>query len=211
MASPHPATKTDRMMEQTMAAVADDPERHGALSAARAFKRSWIELASALRAVSDNASYERWGYKSFQDYCRLELHLKPATVGKLLGSYRFLESNAPQVLERRREPNAPLPSLEAVDFVRRAEQRGAADKATMREIETAAFEEGIEGAGLSRRFKEVAFPIDRRSREQEVRTQIASAARRLVALLADEDSPVRRDVAAGVEESVGLLLEAIEN
>jgi hypothetical protein len=211
MASPQSATKTDRLMEQTMAAVANDPERHGALSAARAFKRSWIELASALRGVSDDGAWERWGYKSFPDYCRIELHLKPATVGKLLGSYRFLESNAPQVLERRREPNAALPSLEAVDFVRRAEQRGAADAETMKAIETAVYEEGVEGAGLSRRFKEVAFPVDRRSRDQELRAQIAAAARRLVALLADEDAPVRRDVATGVEEAVGLLLEAIEN
>jgi hypothetical protein len=211
MATTHTATKTDRQMEQIMAAVAGDPERHGALSAARAFKRSWIELAAALRGIADNNSFEGWGYKSFHDYCRIELHLKPATVGKLLGSYRFLESSAPQVLERRRSPDAPLPSLEAVDFVRRAEQRGAADAETMRAIEAAVYEEGVEGAPLSRRFKEVAFPVDRRTREDELRAQLAAAGRKLVALLADEDSPVRRDIAAQVEESVGLLLEAIEN
>ncbi len=211
MATDLTATKTDQMMEATMAAVASDPERHGALSAARAFKRSWIELAAALRSISDENSWERWGYKSFQDYCRLELHLKPATVGKLLGSYRFLESSAPRVLERRRDADARLPSLEAVDFVRRAEQRGAADRETMKAIESAVYDEGIEGAPLTRRFKEVAFPVERRDREQDVRTQLATTARKLVALLADEDSPVRKDIASHVEESIGLLLEAIEN
>lgn len=211
MATPRTATKTDRQMEDTMAAVAHDPERVRVLSAARAFKRSWIELAEALRKVADQASWETWGYRSFEDYCRLELHIKKPTVDKLLGSYRFLEANAPRVLDRRREPTAPVPSLEAVDFVRRAEQRGAADADTMREIESAVFDEGIEGAPLTRRFKEVAFPVDRRSRRDEIQAHIAATARKLVALMADEDSPVARDVAQNVEEVIGLLLESIEN
>ena len=39
-------TKTDRKMEDTLLAVADDPVRADTLSKARAFKRTWLELAS---------------------------------------------------------------------------------------------------------------------------------------------------------------------
>jgi len=212
MSSPRAATKTDRQMEDTMLAVSGDPERVGALAAARAFKRSWIELAEALHRVGDQGLWEGWGFKTFEAYCRIELHLKKATVAKLLGSYRFLESNAPRVLRRSPDDeSAPVPSLEAVDFAMRADRRGAADEGTMRAIKSAVFEEGIEAPLLSRRFKEVAFPVERRNRDEELRAQIASTARRLAALLADEDSPVPRGPAAAVEEAIGQLLEAIEN
>ena len=111
-------TKTERAMEDRMAAVADDPERADALSKARSFKRTWLELADALARVQKSGSWTRWGFDSFDSYCRKELHLKESTVAKLLGSFRFLESSAPRVLERARSPPAAhVPSLAAVDFV----------------------------------------------------------------------------------------------
>ena len=44
-------TKTDRAMEDRMVEVADDPERADTLAKARAFKRTWLELADALARV----------------------------------------------------------------------------------------------------------------------------------------------------------------
>ena len=96
-------TKTDQQMEDTMAAVANDPERADTLAKARAFKRTWLELAQALQRVSNERTWQRWGYPDFDAYCRKELHLKSATVQKLLGSYRFLETAAPRVIERARD------------------------------------------------------------------------------------------------------------
>ena len=46
-------TKTDRQMEDRLLAVSDDPERADTLQKARAFKRTWLELAEALTRASE--------------------------------------------------------------------------------------------------------------------------------------------------------------
>jgi len=92
-------TKTDRQMEDTMVAVASDPVRADTLAKARAFKRTWLELAEALTKVHTNNAWQRWGYPDFDTYCRKELHLRSATVAKLLNNFRFLESSAPRACD----------------------------------------------------------------------------------------------------------------
>ncbi len=204
-------TKTDRAMEDQLLAVANDPERADTLAKARAFKRTWLELADALARVQKQASWQRWGFTDFEAYCRKELHLRASTVSKLLGSFRFLESSAPKVLERaRREPNGPVPSLSAVQFVEKATERGAADDETMETIRRVAFDEGADAPHLKRTFKEAAFPEDNDERGERLRGQIAGAARRLSALIAEEGAPVKRALAVRVEETMGDLLAALE-
>lgn len=205
-------TKTDRAMEDRMVEVADDPERADTLAKARAFKRTWLELADALARVQKTGSWTRWGFDSFDSYCRKELHLKQSTVAKLLGSFRFLESSAPRVLERARsEPAAHIPSIAAVEFVQKATDRGAADEETLRTIRKAAFEEGTEAPLLTRKFREVAFPEDEDGRGERLRGQIAGAARRLSALVAEEGAPLPRKLAVRVEETLGELLAALDS
>ncbi len=209
-------TKTDRLMEDTMHAVASDPLRADTLQKARAFKRTWIELADALTKVQNNKSWEGWGYPDFDTYCRKELHLRGATVQKLLGSYRFLETSAPRVIERARdvEPedlSTPIPSLPVVEFVQKATERGAADAETLETIKRVAFEEGADAPMLVKQFKDVAFPETASERREKLRANIANAARKLSTLIAEEGSPVDKKLAIRVEEMVGELLEAIEN
>jgi hypothetical protein len=209
-------TKTDRQMEDQMLAVAHDPVRADTLQKARAFKRTWLELAEALTRVQSQKSFETWGYPDFDAYCRKELHLRGSTVAKLLGSYRFLETSAPRVLERARttgpsELTSPIPSLPAVEFVQRATERGAADAETLETIQRVAFDEGCDAPILARRFKDVAFPETDRDRREKLRAAIAQAARRLSSLIAEEGSPVPKKLAIQTEELVGELLEAIEN
>lgn len=209
-------TKTDRQMEDHMHAVASDPMRADTLQKARAFKRTWIELADALTRVQSNKSWEGWGYPDFDTYCRKELHLRGATVQKLLGSYRFLETSAPRVIERSREIekedfSTPIPSLPAVEFVQKATERGAADAETMETIKRVAFEEGVDAPMLLKQFKNVAFPETERERREKLRANIANAARKLSTLIAEDGSPVDKKLAIRVEEMVGELLEAIEN
>jgi hypothetical protein len=210
MNHPPAETKTDRALEDRMLAAAGDPERVAVLERARAFKRSWIELAEALARVVDKGSWQRWGHADFDAYVRLELSITPATAAKLLGTFRFLKTAAPRVIERAREPSAPVPSLKAVDFVARATQRGAADAGTLTEIRRAAFEEGVEAPMLSRRFKAVAFPVDDGEASGRLRAQITATARRLAALLGEDGSPVPPRLAAGVEEALGELIAALE-
>lgn len=213
-------TNTERQMEEHMLAVAHDPLRADTLGKARAFKRTWLELAEALARVQAKAAFENWGYPDFDAYCRKELHLRAATVAKLLGSYRFLESSAPRVIERARsisasgaplELTSPIPSLPAVEFVQKAHERGAADRETLNAITREAFDEGLDAPLLAKKFKDVAFPETERDRREKLRAAIAQAARRLTTLLAEDGSPVPKKLAISVEEKIGELLEAIEN
>ena len=207
-------TKTDRKMEDTMLAVADDPVRADTLSKARAFKRTWLELAEALTRVSDKRLWQGWGYTDFDAYCRKELHLRGSTVAKLLGSYRFLETSAPRVIERARDVetfDAPIPSLPTVEFVKRAAEEGNADEETMRAIHRVAFDEGAEVPALKKNFGEIVFPQTAREKKEKLRGQIGATARKLSALIAEDGSPVPRQLAIRCEELVGELLEAIEN
>ncbi len=206
-------TKTDRQMEDRMLAVQSDPMRADTLHKARQFKRTWLELAQALARVQAGASWEGWGFSDFDAYCRKELHLRANTVAKLLGSYRFLETSAPNVLERAREDpfEAPIPSVKAVEFVQKATDRGAADAETLETMKRVAFEEGVEAPLLARRFKDVAFPESDREKAEKLRASIAGTARRLSSLIAEKGSPVSKKIAVQVEEAVGLLLESIEN
>lgn len=204
-------TKTDRQMEDRLLAVSGDPERADTLAKARAFKRTWLELADALARVQKHDSWRRWGFTDFDSYCRKELHLRSSTVQKLLGSFRFLETSAPKVLERARAmPEEPIPSMAAVEFVMKATDRGAADDETLQTIRRTAFEEGAEAPVLAKKFKEVAFPIDEAERGERVRTQLTGAARRLSALISEEELPVPKPLARRVEEVLGELLAALE-
>ena len=207
-------TKTDRKMEDTMLAVSDDPVRADTLAKARAFKRTWLELAEALTKVSDKRLWAAWGFADFDAYCRKELHLRGSTVAKLLGSYRFLETNAPRIIERARDVEsfeAPIPSLPTVEFVKRATEEGNADEETLRTIHRAAFDEGTEAPVLKKNFGEIVFPQTERERKEKLRQQIAAAARKLSTLIAEDGSPVPKQMAIRIEETVGELLEAIEN
>ncbi|MBK7538428.1 MAG: hypothetical protein IPI49_24300 [Myxococcales bacterium] len=204
-------TKTDRQMEDRQQAVAGDAERADTLAKARAFKRTWLELAEALASVQHRGSWKRWGFEDFDAYCRNELHLRTSTVAKLLGSYRFLETSAPRVLERARGNEGTVPSLGAVEFVAKATERGAADDETLSTIRRAAFDEGAEAPLLSRKFREVAFPEDERDRGERLRQAILQTARKLAQLVAEAGSPVPKRIAAKVEETVGELLESMEN
>jgi len=206
-------TKTDRQMEDRMLAVAGDPERADTLAKARAFKRTWLELAEALSGCTEKRLWEKWGFSDFDAYCRKELHLRGSTVAKLLGSYRFLETSAPRVIERARTDHyeAPIPSLATVDFVQRATEKGAADEATLESIRRVAFDEGAEAPVLKSKFGELAFPQTPRDRKEKQRAQIAAAARRLSSLIAEDGAPIPKQLAIRVEEMVGELLESIEN
>jgi len=207
-------TKTDRQMEDRLLAVSGDPLRADTLQKARAFKRTWLELAEALTKVQAKRSWEEWGFTDFDAYCRKELHLRGSTVAKLLGSFRFLETSAPRVIERARTDgfeSPMIPSLPAVEFVQKATERAAADPETLETIQRVAFDEGLDAPLLAKKFKDVAFPETDRERREKLRAHIAQSARKLSSLIAEDGSPVPKKLAIRVEEIVGELLEAIEN
>jgi hypothetical protein len=197
-------------MEEAIQAHADDPERVLVLERAKRFKRTWIELAEVLVKAREGEAWTRWGFRSFDDYCGRELRLKRGTVDKLCASYGFLRANAPRLL--RDEPDdvvRPVPSWQAVDFVARAEERGALDDQTLGEMKRAVFDEGAPMPALSRKYREVAFPIADDERGVRARAQLVAAARKVADLVAEPDAEVPARLAASVEALMGELVRAL--
>jgi hypothetical protein len=203
-------TKTERMMEAAILEHQGDAERVLVIERAKRFKRSWIELAEVLTGVRENDTWKRWGFTSFDDYCARELHLRKGTVDKLCASYGFLRTNAPRLLRDEPEGDvARIPSWQAVDFVARAEERGAASDEVMAEMKRAVFDEGAPMPVLSRRYREVAFPVDDEEKRARLRAQIAAAARRLADLVTDEEAGVPDRLVRKIEEAIGELVQTI--
>ena len=202
-------TKTERLLEEAMARHAGDGERVAALERARRFKRSWIDLAEILVKVREHESFLRWGFTSFDEYCTRELRLRRQTVDKLCASYGFLRANAPRLaraeVDEEDDVVHPIPSWQAVDFVARAEERGAAEPEVLDEMKRAVFEEGAPMPVLSRKYREVAFPMDAGERRERVRAQILAAGRKLADLVVDPDADLPRSLAEKVELLVGEL------
>ena len=115
-------TNVDRALAELEEQHADDPERVEVVRRTRRFKSSWLQLGEALSEVKRGKTWEKWGYDTFETYAKVELKLRMDTVEKLTGSFMFLHKRAPEVLKR--DPlESHLPSYQAIDFLRRAEER----------------------------------------------------------------------------------------
>ena len=211
-ATGHPAARTriDADLEARIQAFSGDSERVELLTRARRFKASWVELAESLSRLLKGGRWRDWGYASFEDYCKKELHLRRETAYKLTGSYAFLKTRAPEVL-RRDGVSAPIPSVESVDFWRQAEDSPLAPRARapLAELEQAVVAEGAPAGALRRKYREVFFPVDQAAKSERDRQALLGTARRLVDLLA-ETRLVRRALVEDVEEQVGRLVQELE-
>jgi hypothetical protein len=183
-----------------------DPERAEVLARARRFKSSWIELAEALTRVRRSEQWRAWGYESFQVYTKKELHLRDETVEKLTGSFAFLQNRAPHVLERDYR-ETPIPSYQAVDFLRRAESENAPTD-TLDALRQRVLEEAAPLPAVSRQFRDQVFPVDEDTLHKREVSGLKNVATRLKQLLADTRT-VPRKVASDVAASLEQLLEVL--
>ena len=216
LASPNPRTRTEAELDRAIEAHAEDAERVWVLERARRFKRTWIELAEALVKVREDETYLRWGYGSFDEYVTRELKLKRGTVDKLCASYGFLRANAPKLVrplgggQDDDDYARPVPSWQAVDFVARAEERGAAPAEVMDEMKRAAFDEGAPAPALSRRYRDVAFPMDESEKRDRLLAQMVAAGKRLVDLVAEPEAALPNGLGERIEAVVGELCVWVE-
>jgi hypothetical protein len=200
-------TKTEAALAQAEAAHADDAERAELLRRARRFKASWIELAEALTQARRGNRWKEWGYESFEAYAKTELHLRQETVDKLTGSFLFLKRRAPSVLSRD-ALREPIPSYEAVDFLRRAEASAEAPREAVEEIRRRVIDEGAPAAAVSRSYRDVVFPLDESQRRARDAAGLRNVARRLRELLG-ATRVVPRPLAEEVQTALDQLLEAL--
>ncbi len=203
-------TGVDKELAQREAVFAGNPERAGVVAAARRFKASWFELGEALTRVRKDERWKAWGHSSFEDYCRKELHLRRETADKLTGSFSFLRSRAPEVVERAFSQTAdnelPLPAYGAVDFWRRAEE-AEAPSATIDDIRRQVLDEGASLPRLNRQYREVLFPLDEDGQREKRRNELRSVTARLTELLAHgrEEGLVPDELSAELEEPLSRL------
>ncbi len=188
----------------------DDPERAELIARTRRFKASWLELAEALTHVRRHDTWKRWGYETFEQYASRELHLRQETVDKLTGSYAFLQKRAPAVL-RRDGVGEPIPSYQAVDFLRRAEEQDGAPEEAVVAIRQKVLEEGVPLPQVAREYKSVVFPIDEAAQQKRDAAALKHAASKLRDMLASTRAIPRRlagEVSGKVEEVLAALEEA---
>jgi hypothetical protein len=204
----HHRTKTDAALADAERAHTDDPERAEVLGRARRFKASWIELAEALSGVKRSGRWRDWGYESFEAYAKGELRIRQETAEKLTGSYMFLKRRAPTVLARDALRD-PIPSYQAVDFLRRAEANAEAPRGAVDEIRRRVLEDGAPAATVARAYGDVVFPIDDAQRRTRDVAGLRNVAKRLRELLS-QTRAVPRKLAGDVGEALDRLLQAID-
>jgi hypothetical protein len=199
-------TKTDRALADAEEAHMHDPERAEVIARVRRFKAGWYELAQSLTELRHGERWKLWGYPTFEDYCKRELHLKMDTVAKLTGSYVFLRNKAPEAL-RRDGSDAPIPTYQAVEFWRRAEEESDADEDTVREIRAKVLDEGLTAPKLSRIYRSQLFPDEAAEAAGKQKNGLKQAIDKVIELLAiaREQGSVPRALAAEVEEPLSRL------
>jgi len=174
-----------RSISQKMQELPEDSLRYHVLQCAKNFKTSWMSLGQSLYTVSKDKLFRQWGYLTFEGYIVKEIGIKKVTAMKLLRSYFFLEKEEPAYLTKARREEietAKLPSVEAVDLLRKAKSKEALDKESYGEFRNKVLEEGIEAQALKRdltsliRQREEYSPEEAKDRsdEMEIRKILAS-------------------------------------
>lgn len=166
------------------------------VSQARAFKRSWVDMAEALVQVRSRRLHEKWGYETLHGYALEELNIKRTTCDKLTGSYQAIERYAPHVLDWDGVAKQ-VPEMEAVDYFARAvDPRPKRDgepppeppePAVVDELKQALFEDQASAPSLRRRFGEVLNPRSDDEHRRMLLQRVRSSARRLEGLVTQVD------------------------
>ena len=203
-------TKVDAALAAAEEMHGNDPERAEVIARARRFKASWIELAEALTHVRTKGTWRRFGFETFEEYTQKELKLRQETVDKLTGSFSFLKSRAPEVLERD-GLSASIPSYQAVDFLRRAEEKDDAPEEVVTALRKKVLDDVVPLPSVAREFKATVFPETEDEKRKKDVAALKNVAGRLRDLLQDTRAVSKRlagDVTASLDELIGALAES---
>ena len=183
------------------------PSASKCYSARAASKRAGSSSPRRSSEARRHAHFKRWGYDSFEDYTKRELHLRQETVDKLTGSFMFLKKRAPEVLTRDGLSHT-IPSYQAVDFLRRAEAEENAPEEAVEAIRQRVIEEGAALPSIVRQFKNVVFPVDARTQKERDTSNLLNVAKRLRELLG-ETNVVPKRLASELGENLDRLLDSL--
>lgn len=191
-----------------------DRERLRVVRCALNFKRAWVELAEALAHLKQSGAFRAWGYEDLHSYCASELHIKAATVEKLLVSLTTVQTYAPEMLANRMAPAAP-PSLDALDYFSKAvDLTERAERALPEGVEApandvvdqlraAVFDEGRSVKELRKQFNPVLRPKSPEEETVDGARKTRAAAQRLLELVNNLDGLT--------EKRVGRVVAVVES
>jgi hypothetical protein len=104
--------------------------------------------------------------------------------------------------------SSPLPSYQAVDFLRRAEEADGVPREALGDIHRLVLDEGAPLASVARQYKDVVFPMSPEDRKARDAGTLRSAATRLRDLL-PETKAVPKKLTAEVATVLERLLAAL--
>ena len=207
---PCTAPRHDAALAEAEATHADDPERAEALRCARMFKASRIRAGRSAHPREAQRALEGVGL-------RIVRSLRQERASPSAGDDRqadrvvlVLAATRTGGTHARRALREPVPSYQAVDFLRRAEESDGAPRDTVAEIRKRVLDEAAPAASVTRAYKDVVFPIDEATRRERDMAGVKNVAKRLRELL-EETRAVPRKLAGEVAGALDKLLEAIED
>jgi hypothetical protein len=198
-------SQVDAALAEKATQVLPGTFRHTVLLAARRFKSTWVELGKLLVKVRNDASFEGWGYATFEAYCAKELHIRKATADKLTRSFSFLSRHEPKAISSE-DVVERAPAFEVVEVLADAEERGQLTAAEYRDVRDSIWEPQRPPSALRRELIErFPPPAARPPADEVVLRRLAHSARRLAADLA-----ACRRVPKAVSERAAAVAEDVE-
>ncbi|MBP5232016.1 MAG: hypothetical protein J6333_01265, partial [Planctomycetes bacterium] len=165
-------SRLDRQLQD----LSPDSTRYQVLMAVRKFRSNWVELGRLLSDVAYGGDYKEWGYDDFEVYCAKELGLKKPTVHKLMVSYNYMKTYAP---ERLKAPDAErgydVPDYQTVELLNQARQSDRLDDSAKDDLHRRAFAPWEDGASDAEPMDEVALRKEIRDRTRADPAAIAAA------------------------------------
>ena len=123
------------------------------ITSARKFKSNWMELGEFLTKAAADKAYEEWGYKKFEDYCRLEIKIKKATAMKLTNAYFFISQEEPEFFKS--QNTAKFPDIETIGVLQKAKQDEGCSQEMYDELRDAALVKGQAAATVAKKYKDL--------------------------------------------------------
>ncbi|MCP4295766.1 MAG: hypothetical protein GY786_09185 [Proteobacteria bacterium] len=158
------------------------------IHSARQFKSNWVDFGEFLTNVATEKLYIPWGYKSFEEYCRIEVKIKKATAIKLTNAFFFISHEGEEFFEG--HDNEGMPDLDAVCVLQRAKQDNSITPENYKILKDAAIDRGQTGQTLNRKYRGMVNLDSDNDSEEEVinqsRSLLAKLQHKLAAL---EDLP----------------------
>ena len=179
---------TNEIVNETLENIEAGTFRHQVLSESRLFSSNWIALGEQLTRVAKDMLFDNWGYKSFEEYCRIEVRLKKSTAIKLTNAWFFLSHEEPEIIKSV-ENGGKIPELEAVNILKKAKEAEGFTPEMYRNLKDSALESDKASSTLAREFKKMndsLLPYEGNKQVDKIKRLSSNLKNELVKMSANE-------------------------